>query len=162
MTLPAFGPPNVPVTSSPGKVLGPRHAPSITVIGSATSGGALKRYGELMGGKVYTIYIQTRLGTAVLEFAEQPSSAQHFEADLTAPEPMESEIPADVRNSRMVVACVIGPDGVLRNLRVLESAATDMSAKILAALQGWRFRPVLRGDQAIAVDAILGFDIDTR
>jgi outer membrane biosynthesis protein TonB len=75
---------------------------------------------------------------------------------------MESEIPADVRNSRMVVACVIGPDGVLRNLRVLESEATDMSAKILAALQGWRFRPVLRGDQAIAVDAILGFDIDTR
>jgi hypothetical protein len=162
VTLPAFGPANVPVTSSPGKVLGPRHAPSITVVGSARSGGALSHYGELNGGKIYTIYIQTRLGTAVLEFAEQPSSVQHFEADLTAPEPMESEIPADVRNSRMVVACVIGSDGVLRNLRVLESAATDMSAKILAALQGWRFRPVLRGDQAIAVDAILGFDIDTR
>jgi hypothetical protein len=162
VTLPAFGPANVPVTSSPGKVLGPRHAPSITVVGSASSGGALKRYGELKGGKIYTIYIQTRLGTAVLEFAEQPSSVQHFEADLTAPEPMESEIPADVQNSRVVVACVIGPDGVLRNFRVLESAATDMSAKILTALQGWRFRPVLRGDQAIAVDAILGFDIDTR
>jgi hypothetical protein len=33
---------------------------------------------------------------------------------------------------------------------------------VIAALQGWRFRPVLRGDQAIAVDAIHGFDIDTR
>jgi hypothetical protein len=162
VTLPGFGPANVPISTSPRKVLGPRHPPSITIVGSATSGGALNQYGALKGGKVYTIYIETRLGTAVLEFAEQPSSAQHFEADLTAPEPMQSEIPADVRNSRMIVSCVIGSDGVLRNLRVLESAAADMTAKVIAALQGWRFRPVLRGDQAIAVDAILGFDIDTR
>lgn len=162
MTLPGFGPANVPISTSPSKVLGPRRPPSITIVGSATSGGALNQYGALKGGKVYTIYIETRLGTAVLEFAEQPSSAQHFEADLTAPEPMQSEIPADVRNSRMIVSCVIGSDGVLRNLRVLESAAADMTAKVIAALQGWRFRPVLRGDQAIAVDAILGFDIDTR
>jgi len=162
VTLPGFGPANVPISTSPSKVLGPRHPPSITVVGSERSGGALNAYGALKGGKIYTIYIETRLGTAVLEFAEQPSNAQHFESDLTAPEPMQSEIPADVRNSRMVVSCVIGADGALRNLRVLESAATDMTAKVIAALQGWRFRPVLRGDQAVAVDAILGFDIDTR
>ncbi|MCU1285259.1 MAG: hypothetical protein JWO13_1609 [Acidobacteriales bacterium] len=162
VTLPSFGGSNVPLNTSRSKVLGPRHPPAITVVGSERSGGALNRYGALKGGKVYTIYIQTRLGTAVLEFAERATGAQKFDADLTAPEPMESELPDDVHNSRMVVSCVIGSDGVLRNMKVLESAASDMTRKIISALHDWRFRPVLRGDEAIAVDAILGFDIDTR
>jgi hypothetical protein len=37
-----------------------------------------------------------------------------------------------------------------------------MTSKVLAALPSWKFRPVFRGDQAIDVNAILGFDIDTR
>jgi hypothetical protein len=32
----------------------------------------------------------------------------------------------------------------------------------MAALSKWKFRPVLRGDQPVEVNAILGFDIDTR
>jgi hypothetical protein len=33
---------------------------------------------------------------------------------------------------------------------------------MLAALSKWRFRPVLRGNDPIEVDAILGFNIDTH
>jgi hypothetical protein len=161
VTLPSFAAANIP-TGSASKVLGPRHAPSITVVGSASAGGALNRYRTLKGGKVYTIYIETRVGTAVLEYAEQVADSGSFNADLTAPEPMQSDFPADFHKSRAVVACVIGRDGVLRNLRVLESAAAETTASLISALQKWRFRPVLRGDEAIAVDAILGFDIDTR
>jgi len=32
---------------------------------------------------------------------------------------------------------------------------------VLAALNGWKFRPALRGDQPIEVNAILGFNINT-
>jgi hypothetical protein len=37
-----------------------------------------------------------------------------------------------------------------------------MTTKVLAALTSWKFRPVFRGDQPVEVNAILGFDIDTR
>jgi hypothetical protein len=37
-----------------------------------------------------------------------------------------------------------------------------MTTKVLAALNSWKFRPVFRGDQPVEVNAILGFDIDTR
>jgi hypothetical protein len=37
-----------------------------------------------------------------------------------------------------------------------------MTAKVMTALPGWKFSPVLRGNQPVEVNAILGFDIDTR
>jgi hypothetical protein len=37
-----------------------------------------------------------------------------------------------------------------------------MTTKVLAALTNWKFRPVFRGDQPVEVNAILGFNIDTR
>jgi hypothetical protein len=37
-----------------------------------------------------------------------------------------------------------------------------MTAKVLAALPSWKFRPAMRGNQPVEVTAILGFAIDTR
>ena len=34
--------------------------------------------------------------------------------------------------------------------------------RVIAMLHEWRFRPVLRGNAAIEVNAIVGFNIDTR
>jgi hypothetical protein len=36
-----------------------------------------------------------------------------------------------------------------------------MTAKIVAALPNWKFRPARRGEQAVEVNAILGFNINT-
>jgi len=62
----------------------------------------------------------------------------------------------------MVVACILDASGNLKNVRVLEPGSAAMTAKILAALHGWKFRPALRGDQPVEVTAILGFNIDTN
>jgi len=45
---------------------------------------------------------------------------------------------------------------------VVESAQPDATAQVLTALQHWRFRPAMRGDQPVEVDVMLGFNMDTR
>jgi hypothetical protein len=163
VTLPSFGAdgtaPDIIGRSSVSK----DHAtPNITVVGSSRSGGAFNFYGTLKGDKVYTIYIDTVLGTAVMEYAD-PSSAVHpYAEDLIAPQPMRADLPANLKPSRLVIACVLDRSGALRNPQVLEPGRGDLTAKVLAALTGWKFRPVFRGTQPVEVNAILGFDIDTR
>ncbi len=161
VTLPSFGgdssQPAVPGRSSAGV----DDRPGLTVEAGPRSGGAFNYYGMLKGDKVYTIYIDTVLGTAVLEFADPTSAAHPSMRDLTPPQPLRADLPAGVRRSRLVIACVLDRTGILRNVQVLESAGPAMAAKVLAALPGWKFRPAMRGAQPVEVNAILGFDIDT-
>ena len=51
---------------------------------------------------------------------------------------------------------------VQRRPHVLEPANAVMTSKVLTALNSWKFRPVLRGNEPIEVNAILGFNIDTN
>jgi len=81
---------------------------------------------------------------------------------LTAPDPLHADLPAGILRSRVVIACLLDRSGAIRNAQVLESANAETTARIMAALPKWKFRPVLRGDQPVEVNAILGFDIDTR
>ena len=163
ITLPSFGSngadPSVPGRSSAGK---DRHGPGITVVATSRSGGAFNFYGALKGDKVYTIYIPTSLGTAVMQFADPSSAAHPYAEDLTAPEAMRADVPAGLSKSRLVIACVLDRSGSLKNVQVLEAGTSEMTTKVLAALPSWKFRPVLRSDQPVEVHAILGFNIDTR
>ena len=161
INLPSFGadgtPPSVPGRSS---VTGdPRDG--ITVVAGPRSGGAFNFYGALKGDKVYTIYIDTSMGTAVMQFADANSAAHPYLQELTAPQPMRAELPTGLRRARLVIACVLDRTGLLQNLQVVESAAPAVAARILAALPSWKFRPALRGNQPVEVNALLGFDIDT-
>jgi hypothetical protein len=163
ITLPSFGadgsnPASLGRTSATRKSNGP----DITIVGTSRSGGAFNFYGTLKGDKVYTIYIDTALGQAVMEYADPTSAAHPYAEDLIAPQPMRAELPANLRPSRLVIACVLDRSGLLRNPKVLEPGGSEMTTKVLAALPSWKFRPVFRGDQPIEVNAILGFDIDTR
>jgi len=163
VTLPSFAGdgagPNTAGRSSVGK---DHEGPGITVVGSARSGGAFNFYGKLIGDKNYTIYIDTVLGTAVMQYADPASATHPYAEDLVAPQPMRSDLPANLKPSRLVIACILDRSGSLRNLQVLEPGRPDMTTKVLAALTSWKFRPVFRGDQPVEVNAILGFDIDTR
>jgi hypothetical protein len=163
VTLPSFGAdgagPNIVGRSSAGK---DHDGPGITIVASARSGGAFNFYGALKGDKNYTIYIDTVLGTAVMQYADPASAAHPYADDLIAPRPMRSDLPVNLKPSRLVIACILDRAGTLRNLQVLEPGGSVMTAKVLAALTGWKFRPVYRGDQPIEVNAILGFNIDTR
>jgi hypothetical protein len=163
ITLPSFGGGSSAADAAdPSRTHLKKGGPGITIVASSRSGGAFNFYGVLKGDPVYTIYFETTLGTAVLQYAD-PTSAHHvYSQELSAPAPLRADLPASLTPSRMVIACILDQAGVLRNVRVLEAGPAPMSAKVLAALPSWKFKPAFRGDQPVEVNAILGFNIDTR
>lgn len=163
ITLPSFGA-DGGSGAAPGRTsaMKGREGPDITIVGTSRSGGAFNFYGALKGDKVYTIYLDTALGPAVLEYADPTSATHPYGEDLTAPHPMRTDLPANLKRSRLIIACVLDRSGLLRNARVLEPGAHEFTIKVLAALSAWKFRPAFRGEQPVEVNAILGFDIDTR
>jgi hypothetical protein len=163
ITLPSFGA-DGGSAANPGRTsaMKANEGPDITIVGSSRSGGAFNYYGTLKGDKVYTIYLNTALGPAVLEYADPTSATHPYGEDLTAPHPMRTDLPANLKRSRLVIACVLDRSGLVRNPRVLEPGTHELTTKVLAALPAWKFRPAFRGEQPVEVNAILGFDIDTR
>jgi hypothetical protein len=161
--VPSFGGGgNAPDPSSRSHVNKGPKGPGITVEATPRSGGALNMYGALQGDKVYSIYIPTTVGTAILQYADPTSGKRSYANELSAPEPMRADLPADAPHTRLIVACVLDRNGVLRNVHVLEPRDYAGNAKILAALPNWKFQPALRGEQPVEVNAILGFNVDTR
>jgi len=162
VTLPSFSSSANP-SGAPGRSnTNPKdRGPDITVIATSRSGGAFNFYGRLKGEKVYTIYLETKLGTAVMQFADPASAVHSYAEDLSAPQAMRTDLPAGLPKARLVIACTLDTSGQVRKPQVLEPASAVMTSKVLAALNGWKFRPALRGEQPIEVNAILGFNIDT-
>src|SRR5580704_9022040 len=163
ITLPSFGS-DGGSANAPGRTSAMKktEGPDITIVGSSRSGGAFNLYGTLKGDKVYTIYIDTALGPVVLEYADPVSATHPYAEDLIAPHPMRTDLPANLKRSRLVIACVLDRSGLVRNARVVEPGSHEFTTKVLAALPAWKFRPAFRGEQPVEVNALLGFDIDTR
>ena len=160
ITLPSFaadgGDPNPPPRSNVKSAQGP----AITIVATSRSGGVFNFYGELPGNN-YSVYIDTKLGTVVMQFADaNPATNSQLET-LTGPEAIRTDLPANLPHARMVVKCRLTTSGNIANLKVLEPGPAVMTAKIVAALPGWKFRPAMRGTQPVEVNAILGFNINT-
>ena len=164
ITLPSFGGPgedtlpNGPGHSSTSSRKGSR----VTVVATSRSGGVFNYYGVLKGDRVYSIYIETTLGTAVMQFADPASTTHPYTEDLVAPEPMRRDLPEGLRPTRVIFAAILNRSGVLENLKVLEAGAAETTSRLLAALPNWKFRPAFHGDEPVEVNAILGFGVDTR
>lgn len=160
VTLPSFGSPDSNGPNVPGRSsVKAQSGPSITVVATSRSGGAFDFYGKLAGDN-YTVYVDTPLGTAVMQFAEA-NPAAHVGA-LTGPQGLRTDLPADLPHARIVIKCKLDAAGNLKNLQVLEPGPASMTAKVMAALPSWKFRPAMRGVQPVEVNAILGFNIDTN
>jgi hypothetical protein len=162
ITLPSFesdgsGDPSVPGRSSVKKAEGP----AITIVATSRSGGAFDFYGKLPGDN-YTVYVDTAIGTVVMQFAEVDPGAHSQSAPLTGPQGLRTDLPANLPHVRVVVKCRLDANGNLGNFQVLEPGPAAMMEKIMAKLPGWKFRPAMRGAQPVAVNAILGFNIDTN
>ena len=163
ITLPSFGStPNDPTAAARSPDTSSHRGPGVTVVATPRSGGALSLYGALKGDRVYTTYIDTTLGTVVLQFTDPTSDTGAYSEELNAPEPIRKTLPPSTSHTRVVISCTIDREGNLRNLRAVDGRSSMLTVKLLPALEAWRFRPVLRGDKPIEVTAILGFNIDTR
>ena len=164
ITLPSFG--STPEPSAMARSAAPKSLGNgITVIAGPRAGGALNLYGVLKGDRIYTIYINTKIGTAVMQFAD-PSSVEHpYANQLTAPRALRAEAPANRlagMHSKLLIACDLDRNGMLKNARILESDDTVAAQQMLAALSGWKFAPARRGKDPVEVTAILGFGVDTN
>jgi hypothetical protein len=60
------------------------------------------------------------------------------------------------------VACVLRRTGTLSDIKIIEPGTQPMTSKVVAALYTWKFTPALHGNQPVEVNALLGFNIDTR
>jgi Gram-negative bacterial TonB protein C-terminal len=132
----------------------------VTVQGTASSGGAFDFY-HLLQGATRDIYIDGSPLPAVMRYSE-PANSHKASGNLADPEAIHTDLPAGLPHVRLVVTCVLDASGNLKNLHVLEAGPADMTAKVMAALQSWKFSPVMIGNQAVEVNAILGFNIDTN
>jgi hypothetical protein len=163
ITLPSFGDPGSDARSNgPGRSSTSAHGgPSYTVKATSSSGGVFNRYGQLKGDN-YSIYIETSLGTAVMQYADTSSATHPYSGDLTKPELLRDDLPHGLRPTYVVFACILDRSGNLRDVKVLEPGAAETTSKILVALHSWKFRPAYRGNEPVEVNAFLGFGIDTR
>jgi hypothetical protein len=163
VNLPSFGAPNGDAPTAPGRSSTAAHKGSgITIEATPRSGGVFAYYDVLKGDRNYSIYIETSLGTAVMQYADPASAAHPSSLNLTAPEPMRKELPTGLRPTRVIVACIIDRSGEVKDPKVLEPGAAETTSRILVALHNWKFRPAFRGDEPVEVNAILGFGVDTR
>jgi hypothetical protein len=97
-----------------------------------------------------------------MQFAEIDPNAHGRSGALTGPQGLRTDLPKDLPHARVVVKCKLDTSGNLKNLQVLEPGPATMTAKIMASLPSWKFRPATRGAQPVEVNAILGFNIDTN
>jgi len=164
VTLPSFGSPGGDAPSTgPGRSSTSAHKGSgVTIEATPRSGGVFAYYGVLKGDRNYSIYIDTSLGRAVMQYAD-PASATHPSSEkLSEPEAMRKDIPDGLRPTHVVFVGTLDRSGDLKDLKVLESGSPETTSKILVALHSWKFRPAFRGDEPVEVNAIIGFGIDTR
>lgn len=165
ITLPSFGGPPSPQQAGHSDV-SKNMGTGITVIASPRAGGALNLYGALKGDRVYTIYINTRLGTAIMQFADPNSVGREYPTALTSPRVLYAAVPGPSPTNghvpRVLIRCDLDEEGVVKNPRILQSENADFASKVLASLPSWKFTPAFRGNQAVAVNAIVGFGVDTN
>jgi TonB family protein len=138
-----------------------QQGPAITVVATASSGGGFDFYGKLPGDN-YTVYVDTSIGMVVMQFAEVNPAAHPQAGALVGPQGLRTDLPANLPRARVVIKCKLDASGNLKNLQVLEPGPPEMTAKIMAALPSWKFRPATRGEQPVEVNAILGFNINTN
>jgi hypothetical protein len=163
VNLPSFGAPggDAPATGPGHSSVNDHKRSGVTVIATSRSGGVLPYYGLLKGDN-YSIYIETSLGQAVMQYSD-PSSTTHSSREaLSEPEPLRKDLPDGLRPTRVVFTGILDRTGVLKDLRVLDPGAAETTSKILASLPKWKFRPAFRGEDPVEVTAIIGFGIDTR
>jgi TonB family protein len=164
VTLPSFGTdPSGGDPSAPGRsTTKQRQALGVTIVATATSGGAFEPYKNQLQGETRTTYLDTSLGTVVVEFADGGSAGGTYGGSIVAPSGFRTDLPDGLPHARMLIACTIDASGNLKQVRVLEPGPAEMTAEVVAALRNWKLQPAMRGDQPIEVTAILGFGIDTN
>ena len=138
----------------------PRKAAPMTIVATSRSGGGLAAYGAFKDRTVYTVYLDTTAGQAVLQFAARDgATASASPSGLTPPDPLITDTPGGV-GAGVVFACLLDASGHVQNLRVISSVPPNPALE--DAVRKWIFHPVLNGGQPVDVDALIGIGVGVQ
>ena len=158
----------VPLTPTPGL-----RRNGIVVATGPRGGGGLRVYGVLRGGRIYTIYLPMPGKNWILQYCHHnnPSPTEttrstrmtvRFGRGLVPPHPEEKfdfhrpNIPKGKGNEMIILRGVIGKDGSVSALQVLQGLNAEIDRAALAAFGRWRFQPALRAGKRVSVEILLG------
>ncbi len=162
VNLPSFGSDGgsapTPAAHSPEM---PKGGPAIQIVATSRSGGVFDFYGRLPGDN-YSVFVDSAPIPVAMQFAEVNPAAHAQAGALVGPVGYVTDLPDGLPHARVVIKCRLDTSGKLKNLQVLVPGPAEMTAKIMASLPNWKFRPAMRGAQPVEVDAILGFNVDTN
>jgi TonB family protein len=101
-----------------------------------------------------------------MQFADPASLGHAYTTELTAPRVLQADVPSELlsgqHHSRLLIGCELDSNGKVKNAHVLQSDGSEFAQKMLLAIPVWKFTPATRGNQAVTVNAILGFGVDTQ
>jgi hypothetical protein len=162
ITLPSFGSDSPTTSQAPTRSNAKGSTTlGVTVVATASSGGAFEPYKNLLHGERYTTYVDTSLGPVVMEFADENAAGHSFGTTLSGPQAIKTDLPDGLPHARLTIKCSLDASGNLKNVHVLDAGPAGMTAKVVAALRSWKFQPAMRGNQPVEVTAILGFGVNT-
>jgi len=154
VSLDSFGPRTRPPDPDLKKSVDPARKPApLIVVATGRSGGGLSKYGVFKSQQVYTVYVETNSGAAVLEFAlHNPVNPS---GEITPPDAIKAELPPAANRTGLVISCWLDSSGNVRDVRLLEGTSANVQA-VVDAIRAWRCHPALMGGLPVAVDALIG------
>ena len=88
-----------------------------------------------------------------------PAGAQQ----ITPPQPVETPPAAAAEGTTdtgtVVLLVTVGPDGLVRDVSVAQTAGPALDSAAVAAVMRWKFKPALRGGNAVAVEVLVGIPV---
>ncbi|MBI3664628.1 MAG: energy transducer TonB [Acidobacteria bacterium] len=170
------------------KPAGSPHSPSyptgnlgVIVVQQSAEDSVLEGAEVLTGQPVYTVYFEVPGAPRkwILQYCVPGARSQSLLASsegviriipkktVHPPYPLE-RIPLDVQGlqgyqgdaRRLVVFAAINERGGIDNLRLIRGAGHAIDQAAMATLQRWSFRPAMRGEAPVAVEALFGIPLE--
>ncbi|HTV53739.1 MAG TPA: hypothetical protein VMI06_02370 [Terriglobia bacterium] len=140
----------------------------LTIVSNGDSGGGLKDFGIFTGEQVFSVYVNVPGDPGrsdrpwILEYAQMRGGSDPV-GELQPPFPRKKEAPqwpvelsTRYRGQLMVIYGVIGRNGKLLNMRMMQTPNPELNQPLFKALQQWLFSPARMNGQPVAVEILLG------
>ena len=162
----------------------PQTSYGITIVASGASGGGFKDFGVFRNEASYTVYLDMAdIGASgsnwTLQYAldsrrapsRTPNSsdpAKHPQRSLSSPYALVKTLPHFPREAArrgrggtIVVLGVIGLQGELEDLQIMQSPEPGLNPFLLASLKNWKFRPAEVDGARVSVKVLLGIPVNS-
>ena len=152
----------------------------ITIVASGSSGGGFTDFGIFKDGVSYTVYLdmadaglqgsnwamQYALDSHPTPGSDDPPAELHgFLSPPYAQAKVVPHFPADAarrsRGATIVVFGVIGANGNMQRLRIMQTPDPTFNQVLLGAMSQWTFKPALMNGVPVAVKCLFGVQVNS-